>query len=453
MQISSETISKTVEKLCFLANTKLQQEAYKKCVHLSNIDSKYSNIVENANLARKTGRPLCQDCGQVVLFVKLGQNVQIKGQLLSEAINIGIEEAYSKNYFRKSTVKDAIFKRENQNNNLPGIVHVQIVSGNSIEIDLIIKGAGCENKSFFHMFCPNSNEDEIVEYISERILLTEESCCPPLFLGIGIGGTVEQSCILAKESFFEKKLPSIQAKKFIEKLQKKIDSSRKNFVLGIKMKSCATHIASLPVAVSINCHSLRKASCKIFSENKIKFFEKEYEIEKISQVSPKNTKKILTNEIDRIRNLKKGEKILLSGTILTARDAAHKKLYEYHKKHNSFPIEIKDKIIFYCGPCPKKKDEVIGPLGPTTSNRMDTFAPLLYENKLLGTIGKGERSASVASSIKKNKSIHFSMQGGISILVQQCIKSCETVLYDELGPEAIYKLEVENLPLTVEISN
>lgn len=155
----------------------------------------------------------------------------------------------------------------------------------------------------------------------------------------------------------------------------------------------------------------------------------------------------LTDEI--ISNLKSGDEVLISGTIYTARDAAHKKLVDSINSGENLPFDIKNTIIYYVGPSPKKPGDVIGSAGPTTSYRMDAYTPTLLDLGLKGMIGKGSRNKNVVESIKKNHAVYFAAIGGAGALISSTIKSSEVIAYEELGPEAVHKLTVENFPAIV----
>ncbi len=156
---------------------------------------------------------------------------------------------------------------------------------------------------------------------------------------------------------------------------------------------------------------------------------------------------------DKVQGLKSGDYVYISGTIYTARDAAHKRLFEAYNKGEALPIELSNNIIYYLGPSPAREGQVIGSAGPTTSSRMDKYTPLLLENGLSGMIGKGKRSMEVISSIVKNKAVYFAAVGGAGALLSKCIKEAEVVAYDDLGTEAIRKLRVEKLPVIVVIDS
>jgi fumarate hydratase subunit beta len=152
---------------------------------------------------------------------------------------------------------------------------------------------------------------------------------------------------------------------------------------------------------------------------------------------------------DVIEKLKAGEKVFLNGYIYTARDAAHKRFIEALIKGENLPIEIKDQIIYYCGPSPASPGRVIGACGPTTSSRMDAYAPMLISMGLKGMIGKGKRSQAVKDAIRQYKSIYFGATGGAGALLSKCVLSSVVMAYEELGPEAVRRLEVKDLPLFV----
>ncbi len=154
-----------------------------------------------------------------------------------------------------------------------------------------------------------------------------------------------------------------------------------------------------------------------------------------------------------IESLKTGDMVYITGTIYTARDAAHKRLYEAIQKNQEIPVDLKDNIIYYLGPSPAKDGQVIGSAGPTTSSRMDKYTPIMLEKGLKGMIGKGKRSEEVINSMVKNKAVYFAAIGGAGALLSQCIKKAEVIAYEDLGTEAIRRLEVENLPVIVVIDS
>lgn len=418
--LDTKIIYDAIFNLIEIANTNLPQDVYNK---LSNYNCNYKNeILKNAYLAQSKKRPLCQDTGQVLVFLEIGQDVILNGEYVESAINRAVKDCYIKNFYRKSTVQDALYNRTNRGDNTPAIIHTQIVEGDEIKLMLGIKGGGSENMTFLKMFNPTASEAEIFEYVEKCAAEAGENACPPMSIGIGIGGCAETAAFLAKKALF---------------FGKTIEKEVKN-VFEIRIMTAPTHIACMPVCLNLSCHSKRSASAKIKNGEIIytSSFQKYNDVETSS-----NAREIMVSDISALKNLKNDEEILLSGIIYTARDAAHQKLVQILEGGGKPPIELKNTVIFYAGPCPAAPGENIGPIGPTTSKRMDKFAPVLYENGVIATIGKGDRT------IKGLNALYFKANGGIACVLQNCIKKCELVCFEELGTEAIYRLYVEKLPL------
>lgn len=452
-KINSTVIEEAVYNLCVTANTKYSAELYDNlyCLYSSQTDSaeklKLKNILENIKEAQETNRPLCQDTGQVIVFAEIGKDIHIENKLINEAINHAVECAYKENYFRLSTVRNALFDRNNAQTNTPAIIYTEITNSDEIKLKLLVKGAGSENYSTIKMFKPSSEKEEIFDFIKESIITAGEKSCPPLVLGIGAGGTMDKAAVLSKQAFFNEN-PSIDENAFVKELREHLGELNSK-ILDIKIKTDATHIACLPIALTINCHSTRHGQC-IIRNNGIEYLEKEAVIRELPS-EKKNLKELNTSRIEELYLLKQGEDFLLSGEIYTARDAAHEKIQQYYEENGCLPFELKDKIIFYAGPCPNNPDEVIGPIGPTTSARMDKFCEFMYSKGLLASIGKGERSFEAKNTIKEHNGRYFIAQGGIACLLAKCVKGCKIVAFEELGTEAVRLLKVEKLPLKAEI--
>lgn len=452
-QINSEKIEEAVYNLCKTANTDydsgLYETIYSKYLKSNSESQKenLANILNNIKIAFETKRPLCQDTGQVVIFLEIGQSVQIIGKNINTAINSAVEKAYCENFYRKSTVKNAIFDRTNEGKNTPAIIHTEITGSDKIELKLLIKGAGSENYSTIKMFKPTANKEEIFSFIKDSISDAGEKSCPPLVLGIGCGGTMEKAAVLSKKAFFKDKQTEQESAFIKDFLEYSKDLSQS--ILEIKLESEATHIACLPIAITVNCHSTRHSSCVItesgieYNHNKIKAKDVPLKYSELTEIK--------AEDIESIKKLKAGQRILLTGNIYTARDAAHEQMKNRYEQDGSLPFDLKDKIFFYAGPCPPAPNEVIGPIGPTTSERMDKFCEFIHSNGIIATIGKGERTAEAKEIITKFGAKYISAQGGISCLLAKCVKKSETIAFEELGTEAIRKLYVEKLPLKVEI--
>ena len=458
-EISTAIIKEAIYNLCFSANTCLNASIYGKIFDEikkntnNETQSVLKSILLNAKTAFDTKLPLCQDTGQVLVFLEIGQDVVLKGDFIDTVINDAIAECYKNNYFRKSVVKNAIFERINTQDNTPAIIHTKLVKGDKIKINVLIKGGGSENKSLTKMFLPTIDRDEIISSIGDMILASGVNACPPMFIGIGVGGTMEKASILSEEVFFKQDY-SNQEFEMAENIKHYVNNKapkmyENSYVLDMKRSSIHTHIACMPVAVTINCHSDRFSSCviennEVIYENKIPDF---VEVEE----NIANIREIKTDEIDKIRSLREGERILLTGEIYVARDMVHKRLIELIEKGKKIPFDIKDKIIFYAGPCPAKDGEIIGSIGPTTASRMDKYAVKLYDLGMIATIGKGDRCSEVVNAIKKNGAKYFTVTGGIAALLAKKVTQAEIIAFEELGAEALYKLQVQKFPIKVEI--
>lgn len=491
--VDSQVIEKAVYNLCIEANTVLPDDVFIKILDAynseKNLEAKQALglILKNAQMAYEKKMPLCQDTGQVLVFIK-GSGKCIPDNIV-EIINKSVEKAYEENFFRKSVVKNAIFGRENTKTNTPCIIYTEITDKDELEIELLIKGGGSENVSTLSMLSPTASEDEIAEFVVSVIEKAQAKACPPYFIGIGIGGTMEYAGILSKKALLLEENIDKNHKNLAEKIKNAVNDlgigaaglGGASTALDVKILTDFTHIACMPVAVTINCHSSRHAKCKI-KENG------EWQMEKRRQdawmrgciansfhsstplhflSSKNNYTKVHASDVQALKELNEGQNILLSGEIYTARDMAHKRLVEMIEKGEKLPFDIKNKIIFYAGPCPAGKchsvksqlntpqaeenECVIGSIGPTTSARMDKFAPILYEKGILATIGKGERSEEVKITLKQVGGLYFTVIGGIACYLAGKFIKKELVAFKDLGTEAVYKFEVKDLPLKLSL--
>lgn len=448
VEISAQNLYKAVYDACFEANVYLPRNVYKSLKELDkkNVESskKMAKIFSNAAIAAKNQRPLCQDTGQVVVFVKIGENVVLDEQNPQMIINRAVGDCYKDNCFRKSVVDDALEGRKNTDSNTPAVIYVEYSREDNIRVDIMIKGGGSENMSSLAMLAPSTFEADVIKTVADAVNCAGENACPPMFLGVGIGGTADYACVLSKKAFFNENNNALG-----QKIKKYINENLAVKVADVRVLSAQTHIACLPVGITINCHSARHASVLVDKDG-YKFLT-DFEKPCLDGAFEQNSPEIFTNDIESLKKLNPGDEILLSGTVYTARDMAHKRLFEMIEKGEKLPFSLENSIIFYAGPCPKKGDEVIGPVGPTTSKRMDKFAPLLYDNGLFATIGKGPRSQEVKNSIEKNNAAYFSVQGGVASLLQNCVKGASVIAFEDLGAEAVFKLNIEKLPLKVEL--
>lgn len=462
--IKSETITKTVAELCKQANLTITKDTYNALSRAYDIESSSSckrvlgQILENAKLAFNKQRPLCQDTGLVVIFIEIGQNIHIEGELINNAINNGVNLAYKDNYFRKSIVKDAIFDRTNTEDNTPAVIYTELIKEDEIRINVAVKGGGSENMSAVKMLSPSDGKKGIIDFIVNTVRDAGAKPCPPIRVGVGIGGSFEYSALLSKKALLKPISETTE-------LEQEILSAINNLGIGaaglggditaygVNVLTASSHIASLPVAVNINCHSSRHAGATI-KEDEIIYNDELFKGEFLNVENDNSTLKTINlNDTESIRMLKAGDEVLLTGIVYSARDAAHKKIIELIESKQALPFKVENSTIYYVGPCPAKEGEIIGPAGPTTSSRMDKFAPVLYKEGIIATIGKGNRSDEVVKAIKDYKSIYFTTIGGTAVLTSEFIKKAECIAFEELGPEAIYRLEIENFPAIVAIDS
>jgi fumarate hydratase class I len=430
-----------------------------------------AQILVNSRMCAEGKRPICQDTGIVCAFIKIGMDVKFTDATMSiqDMVNVGVAEAYgyANNKLRASVLADPAFGRKNTKNNAPAVVHFDIVPGNTVEIEIAAKGGGSENKSKFAMLNPS---DSIVDWILKTVPTMGAGWCPPGMLGIGIGGTAEKAMLLAKQSL----MAPVDMHELLERgAQNKLEELRIELyekvnalgigaqglgglttVLDIKILDYPTHAASKPIALIPNCAATRHihftldgSGAAIFTPPKLADYP---QIEFGTTGSRRvNIDKISKEEI---ATWKTGETLLLSGKILTGRDAAHKRITEMLNNGEKLPVDFTGRFIYYVGPVDPVGDEAVGPAGPTTATRMDKFTPqLLEQTGLIGMIGKSERGDSAIEAIKDNKAVYLIAVGGAAYLVSKAIKQAKVVAFADLGMEAIYEFEVEDMPVTIAV--
>ena len=400
-------------------------------------------ILTNSRLSAYGNRPICQDTGIVTVFVKQGMGLRWDTDLtIEEMVNQGVRDAYlnADNPLRASIVKDPILERINTKDNSPAVVHVSLVPGDDLDISIAAKGAGSENKASLGMLNPS---ESIVDFILGEIPKMGAGWCPPGVLGVGIGGTAEKAMLMAKESLFEpidiqeliKKRSSNTIENLRVELYEKINRlgigaqglGGVTTVLDVKIKDYPTHAASLPVAIIPNCAANRHIHFRMPTEGPVKLKVPNLEVWPKDTWIPKETcHRIDLNTLQKkdLDNLSLGGNFLLSGKILTARDAAHKKLKQLADKGEPLPqgLNLKNRFIYYVGPIDAVRDEIIGPAGPTTSSRMDKYSDMMIENfGIMGMIGKAERGKETLQSIKNNKVIYCRWRGSLPNLTSDKI--------------------------------
>ena len=433
-----------------------------------------AQILINSRMSATGKRPICQDTGMVCAFVKVGMDVKLDdtSRTITELVNEGVKRGYADehNPLRASMVFPPHGARKNTKDNTPAIVHIDLVHGNKVDIDIAAKGGGSEFKSKFKVLNPS---DSIADWVEEMLPTMGAGWCPPGIIGIGVGGTSEKAMILAKESLSSKidmqdiirNGPQNETEELRLEIFNRVNAlgigaqglGGLTTVLDVKINEYPTHAACKPVALIPNCAATRHIHFTLDGSGEVNLPSPKIEDWPIIKEDDKShVKKINldTATKEEIQALNSGDNILLSGKILTGRDAAHKRLKDMYDAGEEFPVNLKGKFIYYVGPVDPVGDEVVGPAGPTTATRMDKFTPFMLENVgVMGMIGKSERGQATIDSIKKNKAIYLMGVGGAAYLISKSIKQAKVVGFEDLGMEAIYEFEVEDMPVTVAVDS
>lgn len=430
-----------------------------------------AQILTNSRMCAEGKRPLCQDTGIVVAFVKVGMQVQFESSLGLEAmVNEGVRRAYlhQDNTLRASIVNDPAGGRKNTKDNTPAITHVELVQGNTVEVTIAAKGGGSENKAKLAMLNPN---DSIVDWVLEVVPTMGAGWCPPGMLGIGIGGTAEKAMVLAKESLMQPiDMHALKAKGASNKVEElRIELYEKVNALGIgaqglgglttvldvKILDYPTHAASLPVAIIPNCAATRHVHFSLDGTGTATLAPPNMDIYPDVHWAPSpQARRVNVNTVTKAETAtwKAGETLLLTGKILTGRDAAHKRIATMLVKGEALPVDFTNRFIYYVGPVDAVRDEAVGPAGPTTATRMDDYTEMMLNTGLLGSIGKAERGDDALAVMAKHQSVYLMAVGGAAYLVSKAIKQSRVVAFADLGMEAIYEFDVVDMPVTVAVN-
>ncbi|MDB9953593.1 fumarate hydratase [Porticoccaceae bacterium] len=430
-----------------------------------------AQILINSRMCAMGHRPICQDTGIVTVFVKVGMQVQWEGDMsLTDMINQGVREAYllPDNILRASILSDPDGARTNTGDNTPAVIHYEIVPGDKVAIDVAAKGGGSEAKSKFAMLNPS---DSVVDWVLKMVPTMGAGWCPPGILGIGLGGTAEKAMLMAKEALLEHiDIHDLQAKgaeNRNEELRLELFDKVNGLgigaqglgglttVLDIKIKDYPSHAANKAVAIIPNCAATRHAHFELDGSGPVKLDPPNLEDwpditwEQDESVGRVNLDTVTQADIEQ---WKPGDTLLLSGKMLTGRDAAHKKMTDILASGEKLPVDLTGRFIYYVGPVDPIGDEAVGPAGPTTATRMDKFTrTMLEETGLMGMIGKAERGQMGIDAIRDNKAVYLIAVGGAAYLVSKAIIHAEVIAFPELGMEAIYEFEVKDMPVTVAV--
>jgi len=430
-------------------------------------------ILINSKMCAMGHRPLCQDTGSVNVFIKVGTKADLDiTDELEDIINAGVALGYKdpSNTLRYSIVADPAGKRINTKDNTPAVIHYSVNNSDKIEITVAAKGGGSENKSKFAILNPS---DSIYDWVMENARNMGAGWCPPGIIGIGIGGNPEKSMLMAKEALMGKvdihELKARGPQNELEELRLKLYEDINKIgvgaqglgglttVLDVKILDYPCHAASLPVAMIPNCAATRHIHFDLTGDGPAVFEKPDLDTWPDIELPMDTIKRVNIEELtkENLSQFKSGDTLLLSGKILTARDAAHKKIVEYKNAGKPLPngVDLENRFIYYVGPVDPVRDEAVGPAGPTTSTRMDKFTKDMMEINILGMIGKAERKQPTIDLIKEYGSIYLIATGGAAYLISQSIKKSKVVAFEELGMEAIYEFEVKDMPVTVAVDS
>ena len=432
-----------------------------------------AQILVNSRLCAEGHRPICQDTGIVTVFLKIGMEVHWEAQSsVADMVNEGVRRAYldPDNPLRASIVADPAGRRANTGDNTPAVIHTELVPGDKVEVTLAAKGGGSENKARFAVLNPS---DDLVEWVLGQVPGMGAGWCPPGMLGIGIGGTAEKAMLLAKEALMEpidiQELKARGPNGTLERLRLELHDKVNALgigaqglgglttVLDVKIRDYPTHAASKPVALIPNCAATRHVHFQLDGSGPARLDPPRLaDWPRLDWEPGAGARRVNLDQLDRtsLQDWQPGETLLLSGRLLTGRDAAHKRILDLLARGEPLPagLDFRNRFIYYVGPVDPVRDEAVGPAGPTTATRMDKFtAPLLEQTGLIGMIGKAERGPAAIEAIRAHQAVYLIATGGAAYLVSRAIRAARVVAFPELGMEAIYEFEVEDMPVTVAV--
>ncbi|HUN69538.1 MAG TPA: fumarate hydratase [Burkholderiales bacterium] len=430
-----------------------------------------AQILTNSRLCAEGHRPICQDTGIVNVFLKVGMGVKFDfDAALEDVINEGVRRAYMNpdNKLRASVLDESDFGRKNTKDNTPAVINVQMVAGDKLDVAVAAKGGGSEAKSKFVMLNPS---DSIADWVVKTVPSMGAGWCPPGMLGIGVGGTAEKAMLMAKESLMEPidmaELKARGPKSKVEELRIEL-YDRVNAlgigaqglgglstVLDVKILTYPAHAANRPVAMIPNCAATRHAHFVLDGSGPAEFEAPSLdEWPRVSWTPDASSIRVDLDSLDKkvVAAWKPGQRLLLSGKMLTGRDAAHKRIQDLIEKGKPLPVDFTNRVIYYVGPVDPVRNEVVGPAGPTTSTRMDKFTEMmLAKTGLIAMVGKAERGPAALDAIKKHKAAYLMAVGGAAYLVAKAIRKSRVLAFEDLGMEAIHEFEVKDMPVTVAV--
>jgi len=429
-----------------------------------------AQILTNSRLCAEGHRPICQDTGIVNVFAKVGMDVRFDFQDFEAAVNEGVRRAYMDpdNRLRASVLDESDFGRRNTKDNTPAVISVQLVPGDKLEIDVAAKGGGSEAKAKFAMLNPS---DSLADWVLKTVPTMGAGWCPPGMLGIGVGGTAEKAMLMAKEALMEPidmaelkaRGPRNKVEELRIELYDKVNAlgigaqglGGLSTVLDVKVRTYPVHAANRPIAMIPNCAATRHAHFVLDGAGPAEFEAPNLsDWPAVSWTPDAASTRVDLDTLSRqeVASWKPGQRLLLSGRLLTGRDAAHKRIQEFLEQGKKLPVDFTNRVIYYVGPVDPVRDEVVGPAGPTTSTRMDKFTEMmLARTGLIAMIGKAERGPAAIEAIRKHKAAYLIAVGGAAYLVAKAIRKSRVLAFEDLGMEAIYEFEVKDMPVTVAV--
>jgi fumarate hydratase class I len=431
-----------------------------------------AQILVNSRMAAEGHRPICQDTGIAIAFIRVGMQVTWDtSRPLDQLVNEGVRRAYTDklNPLRASMVSDPDGKRRSTGDNTPAVTHVELVPGDTVEVIVAAKGGGSENKSKFAILLPS---DSVVDWVLSVVPTMGADWCPPGMLSLGIGGSPEKAMLMAKWAMMEPldiqdlraRGPANRAEELRLELFEKVNAlgigaqglGGLSTVLDVKVAEYPTHAVSKPVALLPNCAASRHLHFVLDGSGPARLEPPSLDAWPKLELDLASSRRVNVDGItkDEMATWKAGDRLLLSGRILTGRDAAHKRIVEMMARGEKLPVDLRGRFIYYVGPVEAVGSEVVGPAGPTTSSRMDKFVePLLGEAGLIGMIGKSERGPAAIESIRKHGAVYCIAVGGAAYLVSKAIRGSRMVAFEDLGMEAIREFEVRDMPVTVAVDS
>ncbi len=431
-------------------------------------------ILCNSRMAALARRPICQDTGVATVFMKIGTGARFATRrALGELVDEGVRQAWARNTnpLRASMVAEPLFDRRNTGDNTPAVLHVEMVAGDGVDVHVAAKGGGSENKARFTQLNPS---DSVSDWVVRTVETMGAGWCPPGLLGIGVGGSAERAMLLAKEALLEpidmtalrRRGPSSKLEEMRIDLFERVNAlgigaqglGGLTTVLDVKIKTFPVHAASLPVGLIPQCAADRHVAFTLDGSGPATFTPPSLDAwpEIVVAQTASAARRVDLDRLtrDEVATWRAGETLLLSGHLLTGRDAAHLRLVDLLRAGEPLPVDLRGRALYYVGPVDAVGDEAVGPAGPTTSTRMDKFLePILAQTGLLVTIGKAERGAAAVETIRKHGAVYLVAVGGAAYLVSKAVRSARVLAFPELGMEAIGEFFVADMPVTVAVDS